>query len=318
MIQQAGRSLPGPPPDLNHVVAEASRRAGVQLGRFRLLRHFATAVYLVEDVPVVVRVAYGAGSVERSGRAVKVARWLTAQHLPVTEPATIPSGAGQPIAIEGHGEVAVTFWRYYPQPARLPAPDPEALARIARALHDIRSPSPIPLPSYKPLRSIRRAVNDSVAAERPGEQHIAWLLQWLAQRIGELLSEYQTLSFPLGTGIIHGDMHTGNLLLSSGEYPAVLGDWDSVSVGPREIDLAPTFSAPRFGLDPRCVDQFVAAYGYDLREWPGYPTLRAMRELSTLTALVRLAPTEAAAARELEHRLSSLWRGDTTVVWTRQ
>jgi hypothetical protein len=52
MIQQAGRPLHGPPPDLDRIVAEASRRAGVQAGRFRLLRHFATAVYLVEDVPV--------------------------------------------------------------------------------------------------------------------------------------------------------------------------------------------------------------------------------------------------------------------------
>jgi aminoglycoside phosphotransferase (APT) family kinase protein len=247
-----------------------------------------------------------------------LASWLAAQHLPVTEPAAIPSGTDQPIVIDGRGEVAVTFWRYYPQPARSPAPDTETLARIARALHDIRSPSPIPLPSYKPLRSIKRAVNDSAAAGMPGEQHIGRLLQWLAQRIVELLSEYQTLSFPLGTGLIPADMHTGNLLLSSGEYPAVLGDWDSVCVGPREIDLAPAFSAPRFGLDHRSVDQFVVAYGYDLREWPGYPTLRAMRELSTLTALVRLAPTEPAAARKLEHRLSSLWRGDTTAVWTRQ
>jgi len=113
-------------------------------------------------------------------------------------------------------------------------------------------------------------------------------------------------------------MYTGNLLWSGDDHSVVLGDWDSVCFGPREIDLAPTFTATRFGLDVASVDRFAAEYGYDLRAWSGYSTLRAIRELSTLTALVRLAPNKPASARELQHRLDTLRQGDATALWTRQ
>ncbi len=43
--------------------------------------------------------------------------------------------------------------------------------------------------------------------------------------------------------------------------------------------------------------------------------LYEIRELSTLTALVRLAPTKPASARELMHRLDTLKRSDTTTIW---
>ena len=95
----------------------------------------------------------------------------------------------------------------------------------------------------------------------------------------------------------------------------MLGDWDSVATGPREIDLIATYHEPRFGEPAETVDAFADAYGYDLRSWPGYQTLYDIRELSTLTALVQLAPGRAASAAELHHRLLTLRQSATGEIW---
>ncbi len=120
-MTNGGPQRTGPPPNLDWIVVAACRDAGIPTNRYRLLRHFANAVYLIEDVSVVARVAYGTGSIGRSRTAVTVADWLAAQSLPVTEPATVPSGAEQPIVPHAGTEIAVTFWRYYPQPRHLTA-----------------------------------------------------------------------------------------------------------------------------------------------------------------------------------------------------
>ena len=71
--------------------------------------------------------------------------------------------------------------------------------------------------------------------------------------------------------MIHGDAWWGNLLRDGDRV--VLADWDNVSTGPREIDLIPTLQASRFGLPEHERDAFIAAYGHDIRSWPGYPVL---------------------------------------------
>lgn len=308
-----GDSPGGPPTDLDQVVVRACQQAGIPAMHPRLLRHYANAVYLIEDAPLVARVAYGTGSVERARTAIAVTGWLVGEGFPATEPAVLACG-DHPVIFAAPGEVAATFWRYYPQPSEPPDWDLDVLGRIARRLHDLASVPPVPLPSFRPMRSIRRAVRDALAAGSFDKRS----LQWLDSRIDELRDEYDGLDFPLGVGLIHGDLYTGNLMSADAGPGAVLGDWDSVCIGPREIDLAPTFTATRFGLEAESVNRFARAYGYDLRAWPGYATLRAIREVSTLTALVRLAPTDRASADELRHRLKTLQHNDSATTWNRR
>src|SRR5213076_2432735 len=127
---------------------------------------------------------------------------------------------------------------------------------------------------------------------------------WLTLHCERLLAAYRRLAFELPPGMIHGDAWRGNLLRGRGR--AVLADWDHVSTGPREIDLIPTLQALRFGLPEGQRDAFIAAYGHDIRSWPGYTVLRDIRELSTMTALLRNAHTDPAACHELTVRLRSL------------
>jgi hypothetical protein len=95
----------------------------------------------------------------------------------------------------------------------------------------------------------------------------------------------------------------------------VLADWDVVSTGPREIDLIPTLQASRFGLPEHERDAFIAAYGHDIRGRSGYPVLRDIRELSTISALLRDAHLDPAAHDQLQVRLRSIRTGDTRQ-WT--
>ena len=299
-----------PPVDLDGVVSLACAEAGFPARDRHLLRHFANAVYLVRDVPVVVRVAYGPDAASRSRLAVAATRWLGANSFPATLPAALPALRAQPILPTGRRDVAVTFWDYHPQPEPARPPEVESLAYVARLLHKIDAAAPVRLPRYRPLVPLRLALAEPDApGVLGGGTH-----RWLLARVDELCGAFDALDFPLGVGVIHADLYLGNLLWS-GDGDVVLADWDSVSVGPREVDLAPTYAAVRFGLPAATVDRFAGAYGYDLRCWPGFPALREMRELSTLTALVRLAAHDPASAAELHHRVETLRCGDTATRW---
>jgi len=100
----------------------------------------------------------------------------------------------------------------------------------------------------------------------------------------------------------------GNLLRDG--HRIILADWDAVSTGPREVDLIPTLQASRFGLPAAQRDAFIAAYGHDIRSWAGYPILREIRELSTISALLRDGHSDTAARRELQIRIRSVRTGD--------
>jgi aminoglycoside phosphotransferase (APT) family kinase protein len=221
---------------------------------------------------------------------------LTGIGFPSVEPLPIE----QPVT--GHGCVA-TFWRYLPQGAHKPkAAD---LGRLLSRLHQL-DPPPVQLPAYQPLTSVRRVIGTSRAISED-------VRVWLKDYSEQLLAAYGRLTFLLPAGMIHGDAWRGNLLCDGRQV--VLADWDNVSMGPREINLVPTLQAPRFGLPEDQRDAFIAAYGRDIRSWNGYQVIRDMRELSTLSAILREAHASDAAMREFRVRLRSI-RVRDDIQWT--
>jgi hypothetical protein len=84
--------------------------------------------------------------------------------------------------------------------------------------------------------------------------------------------------------------------------PVLLCDWDTVSLGPREIDLVPIHHERRSAAPSHVVDAFASTYGYDVTTWTGYSVLLEIRELSTLTALIKLAAFESSKTAELKYR----------------
>jgi hypothetical protein len=272
---------------------DAAARSGLDARGARLIRLFATAVYHLPLADAVARIALlkSPDSIERLATSVRMARWLITTGFPAVEPLQVD----QPVA--SHNCV-VTFWRYLPQDG--PVPDPAALGLLLRRLHRL-DPPPIRLPVYEPLVSVRRAIETSLAI---GDDERSWL----RGRCDQLLDVYGKLTFRLPAGMIHGDAWRGNLLRDGRRV--VLADWDTVSTGPREIDLIPTLQAPRFGLSEDLRDAFITAYGFDIRSWEGYPVLHEMRELSTLSAILRDGHADRSARRELGVRLTSLRVGD--------
>jgi aminoglycoside phosphotransferase (APT) family kinase protein len=139
---------------------------------------------------------------------------------------------------------------------------------------------------------------------------------WLREQITSLRRQWSALDFPRPAGLIHGDAHIGNLMrAASGQ--AVLGDWDHVATGPREWDLAQIhYMDRRFGrAGENGIDAFAAAYGWDIRTWPGLDTLIAIREITGLSPYIRAARDRPDYRQQLAYRLRTLQSGDTQARW---
>ena len=141
---------------------------------------------------------------------------------------------------------------------------------------------------------------------------------WLLAEITDTRARLAALDWPLGTGFIHGDAWAGNLLwdTDAGARRCLLGDWDGLSRGPREIDLIPTWhAATRYGRGPAWAEAFTAAYGYDLAGWDGYPLLSRMRDLVQLTGPLRRTRPGTVFEDVLRQRLAGIRARDTST-WT--
>ncbi len=161
---------------------------------------------------------------------------------------------------------------------------------------------------WVPLESLEKALHDETVAAVLNNQELDWLLR----RVAEVRDELATLHWPLGVGLIHGDAWTGNLLWADPACGHVLlGDWDRVAYGPREVDLIPMWCAKRrYSKPPDWIENFVAGYHYDLSQWAGYEPLLEMRDLVQISGPLRRAPFSSPHAAALRQRLDSLRSGD--------
>jgi hypothetical protein len=287
---------------------QACAAAGLDTAGARLIHHYSNAIYLLPAHDAVARITYGHDAAERITRSQAITRWLGQQHQ---FPASQPLNDTSPVTVNN---AVVSFWAYYPQPQNAPPLTSEHLAALLRLLHDAGTP-PLDLPAWVPLVSLHATVSDPARSAALTRDERTWVMA----RIAEVREKIAGLDWPLGTGLIHGDAWAGNLLSSPGTPPlgAVLGDWDWVSAGPREIDLIPTWhAAARYGKPASWVSDFTSRYGYDLAQWAGYPVLLAMRDLVQLSGPIRRARDSEPHRQALRQRLDSLRCGDTTSVWT--
>jgi hypothetical protein len=280
------------------VLTQAGQLVGVDTRDAVLLRYHVNAVYYLPHAHAAAHIG-PAKRIEQARTGVAVTRWLRTGGFPASAPLDIQ----QPVEVDGQ---VLTFWRYYDQTGRRLPPARE-LARLLRDLHTF-GPPPCPLPAYRPLDSFRdelKVYGPTVLTDP--EYH------FLQRRATDLLRDYDRLNSALGSGLIHGDARLGNLLWDGPDV--VLGDWDSVSVGYRELDLVITYQGARYGRTRTELDDFAQVYGWDVRKWPGYATLRDIRDLQTLGAPLRLAPDRPKVADELHHRVAGLRAGDHDQQW---
>ena len=286
-----------PTPELLDALVQACQQSGLDASGAELIHHYTNAVFLLPAEQAVARITTG-GRRRSAAIAHRVTDWLATEHgLPTTQP--LPTAPAVGVA-----DSLITFWTYYPQPEIAVEPTSADLARLLRRLHDLPT-QPMQLPDWQPLASLESTVSgyDNPAILATGDR------DWLLTEVATTKAALAHLDWPLGMGLIHGDAWLGNLLWErcrDGWRP-ILGDWDGVAFGPREIDLIPTWhAATRYGRGPEWTAAFVDIYGHDLATWDGYGVLAHMRDLVQLTGPLRRARLGTVFEQVLRQRLTGI------------
>jgi Ser/Thr protein kinase RdoA (MazF antagonist) len=260
-----------------------------------LLRLGENALFRAGGTDLLLRVARPGTAVDEVARTMTVARTLRARGVPVGEPAD-DAGGGNPVVLDG---VVVSLWRYYRERADRRI-DYAAFGRILRTFHDVGAGLSGGVPPWDVFPVTRRRLRAAARTGAPG----AWLdrLSTLADRLEGELAEFRPV---LPAGVIHGDSYSGNLLDTDGGL--VLIDLDNVSVGPREVDFAPTVvQLRRFGLPESNWRQLTGAYGLDdAAALLDSPMVR-LREVYMTAWLIQQFGNDVSVDRELELRVGSL------------
>ncbi|KUN02060.1 aminoglycoside phosphotransferase [Streptomyces yokosukanensis] len=234
---------------------------------------------------VVVRIAR-AGQESAAAREVAVARWLAENNVPAVRPMPWE----QPVHADGR---AATFWELLPPHRHGTEAD---LAPLLRRMHELPAPS-FPIGRLQPF--VR--VADRLAAARSVSDDDR---KWLLNRLDELQHQWGQLPAGRPHCVIHGDAWGGNCAVT--DEAALLMDFERTSLGPPEWDLTSTAVAyDTFGtLSEERYTAYCELYGYDVRTWAGYPTLRGIRELRLVTFAVQIADHAPDALDQARYRIA--------------
>lgn len=312
--------------ELHDHLSDVCAQIGVDPQGARLVKYTMNAVFVAP--PFVIRLAAGPHAVTLARRVVSVAACLEKAGMPTVRLASAVTA--QPIF---SGDWVATAWQYVPTAAD--EPKPVDLAAPLRALHSLDGLD-VALPSWSPIEKFRRRLNAAAALPlQEADELERWsrtelgipaadLLRDLHRRCDEAEEDLDGVAWRLPPGVIHGDAHTGNILLpalddgASARSEPLLCDLDGICLGPREWDLVPTaHGATRFGRSVADYHDFVEAYGIDITKWAGWPVLRCIRELQLVTSTIDALAGRPDVARELAHRLRSLFSDDLATTWRR-
>ncbi|KUF17336.1 phosphotransferase family protein [Streptomyces silvensis] len=259
--------------------------AGLTLDGAEPIRLAENDLWRLKDV--VVRIAR-AGQEAAAAREVAVARWLAQHNIPAVR----PMSWDQPVHAGGR---AATFWELLPPHRHGTEAD---LAPLLRQMHELPTPS-FSIGRLQPFVRIaeRLAAANSVSDDDR---------QWLLDRLSELQQQWSNLPAGRPHCVIHGDAWGGNCAVT--DQTAHLMDFERTSLGPPEWDLTSAAVAfETFGtISAERYTAYCAAYGYDVRNWAGYPTLRGIRELRLVTFALQIAEHDADALEQAHYRLECL------------
>lgn len=283
------------------LLADACASAGLpDPGDARLLALGENAVFDLDEPAVVAKVGRGPGLRERARHELAVANWLAGQGIPVVRP--YDAVAPGPQLADGH---PVTFWHRL-APAVRPA-RPADLAPLLRDLHRLPLP-PFPLARRDLLAPVERWLASAEGHVDPAD------VAFLRRRRDAFAAALPDLAPHLEPGLIHGDALPRNVHV--GPQGPVLLDLENVSRDLREHDLVVlALSHDRYGVPGEEYLAFTAAYGWDVRDWPGFAVLRGARETASASWVAQQAAGSPAALAEFRRRVDSLRDGATDVRW---
>jgi len=167
---------------------------------------------------------------------------------------------------------------------------------------------PSRLRSFDPLRKVGTRLEASESNPHvPG-----WVKTELHGLYEILLHEIERYDFGPEC-FVHGDAHTGNLLIS--ENQAFMLDWEDASRGPSQWDLSViALTYFRFKMSARLLASFEEAYGSAIMEAPSCQLLLRCREMTTTSWLTQNAH-DPKALEEVEKRVRSIRDSDDSIRW---
>ncbi|MFJ7591842.1 phosphotransferase enzyme family protein [Streptomyces sp. NPDC097617] len=276
------------------VLAAAGLTGGAS-GAAVLLALGENAVFAVGDL--VVKVGREAALLERAERELAVSDWFAACGVPA-----VRAAEPGPRLVDGH---PLTLWYRLPEPVR-PA-GPGDLAALLRLVHALPEP-PFALPARDLLDGVERWLRLAGESVDPADA------AYLRARRDAYADEVAALTPHLPRGPVHGDALPRNVHV--GPDGPVLVDLETVSADLREHDLVVmALARHRYGLPAGQYGAFVAAYGWDVRDWEGCAVLRGARETASCAWVAQHAPTNPKALAEFRRRVSSLRDGDGETRW---
>ena len=305
MAESGGPAAPFSEASTRPVLAEACAAVGLDPAEAEILRLGENVIYRLAAAPVVVRIARTLGALEDVRKEIRVARWLEAEDFPAVRLAEETEGDALVVA----DQHPVTFWRYIRH--RPPPPSEASLGALLRRLHDFVPPEWVRLPSFQPFSRVCDRLDAAPSAADPAD------VEFLRDLHDRLRDEYDSLSYAFPPSAVHGDAHLSNLLRDESGTVIML-DFEAFGFGQREWDLTVT-GVRNNGFDWMTAQEYQAfadAYGYDIHGWPGFPVLRAIRELTMTTWLMQLVDDPEAAA-EFHRRVDDIRAGRYPRRWRR-
>lgn len=122
-----------------------------------------------------------------------------------------------------------------------------------------------------------------------------------------------TCDDPLGSAVVHGDVHLENAIVT--DRGLVLVDLEDAAVGPASWDFAPLgVGVRRYGVPRRDYRDFVAGYGDEPGSWPGLSYMRSVYELMSVAWALRCSGLSRRMAEEATVRVELLL-GASERVW---
>jgi hypothetical protein len=283
----------------DNVLRTAAGIAGIDASGAEVIRDGSHVMYRLHG-DIVARVGRP-GTIDTAEREVKIARWLAASGLAVTQ--TV-ADITQPVVVD---DQPVTWWHLLPEHR---AATPAELGSVLRALHELPVPSSLRLPIADPLADLDQRLGGASGLDVDDRA-------WLMGHVADLRARYGQLSLGVPRHVIHGDAWQGNVAVPSSGAPILL-DLEHVSIGHPDWDLIPlAVDYIDFArLDEREYRAFVRAYGgYDVTESRGFRVLADIQELRWTAFVISKSANSRAAGVEARHRIACL-RGGVPRPWT--
>ncbi|MGW4029990.1 phosphotransferase enzyme family protein [Streptomyces sp. NPDC004838] len=283
------------------VMAAACRAVGLDGRGAELIRFGENALFRLAAEPVIARIARSVEYLPFARNELAVSRWLATERFPA---ARVVDDLEQPLSIDGH---PVTFWHL------IRGADRKAtygeLGAVLRDLHTLTPPAGLELPPYNVFGRTDLRIERAVGISEDDRQ-------FLRQRDRELRAKHAELRFASAKGPVHGDAHIQNLMVDT-EGRVILIDFENFGFDHPEWDLMVTaveHHSLGWQTDTQYAD-FVREYGRDLRDWPGYDTLRGIQEFHMTTWLMQNVTENEKTAEEYRRRIAGLRDDDGPRDW---